>query len=90
VNGLDLLQLLNQNYLMLVPALWVLGFALKQTPRIPNWSIIWIISVVSLGLAFVSYGFHTEAFVNGLTAAGISVFGHQLVKNSIYTRQGGK
>ena len=89
MNELDLLQHLNQNYLMLVPALWVLGFALKQTPRIPNWSIIWIIGAVSLALAFVSYGFHIEAFVNGITAAGISVFGHQLVKNSMFSRSDG-
>lgn len=87
VNRLDLLNALNENYLMLVPALWVLGFALKQTPKVPNWSIIWILTILSLGLAAYSYGFGVEAIVNGLVAAGVAVYGHQLVKHSILTKQ---
>ncbi|NMD69251.1 hypothetical protein HHO41_03045 [Bacillus sp. DNRA2] len=84
---MDLLNALNENYLMLVPALWVLGFALKQTPKVPNWSIIWIITILSLGLAAYSYGFSIDAIVNGLVAAGISVYGHQLVKHSFFSKE---
>lgn len=79
---MDLLHFLNENYLMLVPALWVLGFALKQTPSVPDWSIIWVISLVSLVLAWFTFGFHLEAFLNALTAAGVAVFGHQIVKQT--------
>jgi hypothetical protein len=86
VERLDLLNLLNENYLMLVPALWVLGFALKQTPKVPNWSIIWILTLVSLGFGSFAYGFTVDAIVNGLIAAGVAVYGHQLVKHSIFTK----
>lgn len=79
---MDLLQYLNENYLMLVPVLWVLGYALKQTPHIPNWSIIWILSTVSLVIGWFAYGFTYDAFANGIIAAGISVFGHQLYKQT--------
>lgn len=82
VKQLDLFEFLNENYLMLVPALWVLGYALKQTPMLPDWSIIWVISFVSLVLAMFTFGFHPEAFLNALTAAGVAVFGHQLVKQT--------
>lgn len=83
---MDLLSALSENYLMLVPALWVLGFALKQTPKVPNWSIIWILTVLSLGLAVYAYGFSVDAIINGMVAAGVAVYGHQLVKHSILTR----
>jgi hypothetical protein len=82
VTKLDLLQYLNENYLMLVPVLWILGFALKQTPHIPDWSIIWIISGVSLVIGWFAFGFSFEAFANGIIASGISVFGHQLYKQT--------
>ncbi|WP_342780721.1 phage holin family protein [Bacillus marasmi] len=86
MNRLDLLSALNENYLMLVPALWVLGFALKQTPKVPNWSIIWILTILSLGLAVFAYGFNVDAITNGLVAAGVAVYGHQLVKHSILSK----
>ncbi len=70
---------------MLIPALWVLGYALKRTPKVPDWSIIWIITIVSLGIASFSFGLTINAIVNGIIAAGISVYGHQLVKQSLPT-----
>ncbi|AGK53281.1 hypothetical protein B1NLA3E_07595 [Bacillus sp. 1NLA3E] len=79
---MDLLQFLNENYFMLIPVLWVLGFALKQTPHVPNWSIIWILTVVSLVFGCVSFGFTYEAIMNSIVAAGVAVYGHQLFKQT--------
>ncbi|MFS0820584.1 phage holin family protein [Bacillus sp. 1P02SD] len=79
---LDLLQFLNENYYMLVPVLWVIGFFLKQTPTIPNWSITWILLGVSLVGGAVLFGFTAEAVFNGVIAAGVAVFGHQMVKQT--------
>ncbi len=79
---MDLLQYLNENYLMLVPVLWVIGYGLKQTPQVPNWSIIWILSAVSLVIGWFAYGFTYDAFANGIIAAGVSVFGHQIYKQT--------
>ena len=82
---MDLLEFLNENYFMLIPALWVLGFALKRTPKVPDWSIIWILTLVSLGMASFAYGFTIDAIINGVIAAGVSVYGHQLVKQTLPT-----
>jgi len=79
---LDLLQFLNQNYFMLIPVLWVLGFALKQTPHVPNWSIIWILTAVSLVFGLGAFGLTYEAIMNSIIAAGVAVFGHQLFKQT--------
>jgi hypothetical protein len=80
---MDLLDFLNENYYMLIPALWVIGFALKQTPRIPDWSIIWILFAISLATGSIAFGFSFDAIINGIIAAGVAVFGHQMVKQTM-------
>lgn len=74
---------LLDHYYILVPVLWIIGYALKQTPTIPDWSIIWILLLASILLATFAYGLSFEAVTNGILAAGVSVFGHQLAKQTI-------
>ncbi|MGN7398983.1 phage holin family protein [Cytobacillus praedii] len=90
MNTLDLLSYLNQNYLMLVPALWVLGFALKQTPAIPNWMIIWVILLVSILIGSLAFGFSFIGLINGIIAAGVAVLGHQMLKQTFFDKNGKK
>lgn len=80
---MNLLEYLNENYVMIVPALWVIGYALKQTPSVPNWSIIWILTVLSVSIAGITFGFSLESFSNGIIAAGTAVFGHQMLKQTL-------
>ncbi|KAB2337679.1 hypothetical protein F7731_08790 [Cytobacillus depressus] len=80
---MNLIDYLNQNYMMLVPALWVLGFALKHTPAIPDWMIIWILLFVSITIGSIAFGFSIEGLVNGITAAGVAVLGHQMFKQTL-------
>ncbi|RFB10182.1 hypothetical protein DZB84_23145 [Bacillus sp. HNG] len=87
---MDLLQFSNENYYMLVPMLWVIGFFLKQTPTIPNWAITWILLGVSLVGGAFFFGFTAEAFFNGVIAAGVAVFGHQMVKQTAEAMEGKK
>ncbi|WP_053366350.1 phage holin family protein [Bacillus sp. FJAT-27245] len=80
---MDFIQILNQNYYFLVPVLWIIGFALKKTPRVPDWSIIWFLFGISLVLAWIAFGFNIDAIINGIIAAGTAVFGHQAWKQSL-------
>lgn len=77
---LDIFQLLNQDYHILIPALWILGFAMKQTPKIPNWSIIWALLLVSIVFCILRFGFSVNVIINGIIATGVAVLGHQMVK----------
>lgn len=83
---MDFLSFLNENYYVMVPALWIIGFALKRTPKVPDWSIIWILLVLAVGIGTFSFGFTFNAFMNGIIAAGIAVLGHQVVKQTFGTR----
>nr|WP_254119450.1 phage holin family protein [Bacillus sp. FJAT-29790] len=75
---------------MLVPALWVLGFALKQTPAVPNWTIIWVLLLVSIAFACLAFGLSIEALINGIIAAGVAVLGHQMIKQTLLGNGSGK
>lgn len=79
----DFLQFLNENYFFLVPVLWIIGYALKQTPSIPDWSIIWILFAISLFLACFAFGLNIQAITNGIIATGVAVFGQQAVKQTL-------
>lgn len=79
---LEIMELLNNNFYIMVPALWVIGYALKQTPKVPNWTIIWILLGISLIFAFFIMGFTIDAVINGIIAAGVAVFGHQMLKQT--------
>ncbi|WP_445487232.1 phage holin family protein [Niallia sp. 03133] len=80
---MDLLKdYLNENYYILVPVLWVIGYAVKQTPKIPDWLIIWILLTFSILLGTFAYGMTFEAITNGILAAGVSVLGHQIIKQT--------
>lgn len=81
--NMDLASFLNENYYMLVPALWVLGIALKRTPSVPNWSIIWVILGFSLVFGTIAWGFSYTGVINAIIAAGVAVLGHQIVKQTI-------
>lgn len=80
---MNLMDYLNQNYLMLVPALWVLGFAIKQTPFVPDWLIIWVVLIVSIIFGTIAFGFSYEGLINGVIAAGVAVLGHQMLKQTL-------
>ncbi|MGM0902836.1 MAG: phage holin family protein [Bacillota bacterium] len=85
-----LLEFLNQNYYMMVPALWVIGYGLKHTPRIPDWTIIWILLVISISFGSFAFGFSTEGILNGVIAAGVAVLGHQMFKQTMGSRRNKK
>lgn len=85
-----LLEFLNQNYYMMVPALWVIGYGLKHTPKIPDWTILWILLVISISFGSIAFGFSTEGIINGVIAAGVAVLGHQILKQTFRSRRRNK
>lgn len=79
---MDLSQYLSQGVAYFVPALWVIGVFLKRTPQIKDWMIIWILLGLSVIFAIIKNGLTIDSIINGIIAAGVSVLGHQLVKQT--------
>jgi len=73
-------DLIETKFLIVVAVCWVLGFILKQTPKIADWSIVYIIILIAVLLAIWLEGFGPDSFIQGVLAGAFAVFGHQVVK----------
>lgn len=62
--------------------LWFIGWCLKQTPAVPNWSILWIIVVLGTVAGLAIVGLDVNGVIQGVLAAALSIFGHQAVKQT--------
>ncbi len=82
-----LTEFLLQDCLALIPVLWLAGAILKATPRLPDWFIPYILTVLGIAGACGIVGFGMEGIIQGVLVAGGAVLGHQLIKQA---QNGGK
>lgn len=75
-------ELIDPRLLAVVAACWVIGFILKQTPKVPNWSIVYFVLALAVLLTGLSIGWTVEALIQGILAGAFAVFGHQAVKQA--------
>ncbi|WP_138751134.1 phage holin family protein [Paenibacillus sinopodophylli] len=75
-------QLIDPKLLIVVAACWAIGFVLKQTPKVPNWSIVYIVTSVAVSVTVWLIGWSPEAVIQGVLAGSFAVFGHQIVKQA--------
>lgn len=72
----------KEELLFLVPALWCLGYWLKQTPNVKDWFIPYILCGLSITAAIMTCGLNVEAMANGVIAVGIAVLGNQVLRQT--------
>ncbi len=91
-------EFLIDKALILLPCLMILGAILKNTPKLPNWLIPYIMLVLGILGGIGLIGFNAQGIIQGILVAGSAVFTHQLVKqtgegisiNSFNTKDGGQ
>lgn len=76
-------ELIDPRLLIVVAACWVVGFILKRTPKIPDWSIVYLVVVLATLFTAGMFGWSIEAVIQGILAGAFAVFGHQAVKQAI-------
>lgn len=75
-------EMIDPSLLIVVAACWVCGYVLKQTPRLPNWSIVYIVTAAAMLLTVWMNGWSAETVIQGLLAGAFAVYGHQFVKQA--------
>jgi len=80
INGL-----IDTKLMIVVAVCWVLGFILKKTPKVPDWTIVYAVTLIAIVLTIGLIGPSVEAVIQGILAGAFAVYGHQLVKQ---TKQG--
>ena len=78
----DLVELIQENMVVLVAVLYVLGMLLKNTPRVPDWTIPWTLLVVGISLAVVMGGLCADSIIQGVLVTGATVLINQLIKQT--------
>ncbi|CAM3234809.1 hypothetical protein HP548_01150 [Paenibacillus taichungensis] len=79
----DIIQgLIDGRLLIVLAACWVIGYVLKQTPKVPDWTIIYIVTAVAIVFVILMLGLLVESVVQGILVGAVAVFGNQLVKQA--------
>lgn len=76
---LDLLGLVDSEILVMIPVLYLISLFLKQTPKIPQWIITWILLAIALIVCFIYYGPSNHAFVQAVLVTGIASLAYDII-----------
>lgn len=68
--------------IVVLAACWMIGYVLKKTPRVQDWTIIYIVSSVAILFSILKLGLSVESVVQDVLVGAVSVYGNQLVKQT--------
>lgn len=80
---MELIKFVPEQLMILVAACYALGYFLKQSPGIKDWTIPWILIVFAVALSMLITGLTPTAFLQGVICAAAAVMGNQLYKQTI-------
>lgn len=82
-------QYMADKALIVVVVLLVLGYFLKRTPRVQDWTIPWLLTLAGIVLACgILQAVTVESVVQGILAAGVASLTHQLWRQTTTKRDG--
>lgn len=77
---------LHESLVLAVPALLIIGLAMKKTPKCPDWLIVWTILILGLVAGIAAIGFDLNGIVNGIIAGGLAITANQAYKQTVAKR----
>lgn len=82
----QLMQYINENNLILIPILYILGMYIKMT-KISNRLIPWVLLVIAVVLTMLSNGVSVNSLLQGILLSAVPTYANQLFKQSILLSQ---
>lgn len=79
---MDIMKFVVEQALVLIPALWIIGAFLKNTPSVPDWVIPYVLLTLGIVGAVGIMGLSVQSIVQGVLVSGAAVLGHQLIKQA--------
>ena len=77
---MDILKYVNDQALILIPVLYIIGMFIKSTPKIPDWLIPFILLAIGILGSFALIGVSVQSVIQGILVSGTSVYANQLIK----------
>lgn len=78
MSGEEILSYVNAEVLVLIPVLIIVGQTLKQIPKMKNWIIPIVLAIFGIIIAVVIMEDIVGGVIQGILAAGMAVYVHQL------------
>ena len=75
-------ELIDPSLFGVVAACWVLGVILKNTPRVPDWTIVHIVTIAAVAAVVAMQGLNVQSVIQGILCGEFAVYGHQVVKQT--------
>jgi len=85
---LNILDFIDSNIYILTPVLFIIGMILKATPKLPSWLIPYLLGIIGIALCIGIKGCNVGAVIQGVLVSGLSVYGHQLIKQGVSALRG--
>lgn len=80
---MDMISLVPETLLGTIVALWLIGYFLKQTEKIKDCYIPFILMVFSIAASLVIEGLTVQSAIQGIICVGIAVLGNNFVKQGM-------
>src|SRR4051794_4499070 len=80
---MDITEYIRPDALILIPALYIIGIFLRQTPHIPFWIHSWLKVIFAVISCLLHYGFRIESVVQGILVAGAAVLSRDLLSYTL-------
>lgn len=77
---------LHEALALVVPALLIVGYALKQTPKCPDYLIVWAMLLLGTVAGIVTIGPDVNGVTNGIVAGGLAITANQVYKQTFQKR----
>lgn len=77
---------IDPSLLIVVVVCWIIGYALKQIKKIPDWSIIFVVTLLAMIIVALIKEWNVDAILQGVLISAVAVYGNQIVKQ---IRKGG-
>lgn len=80
---MELIKFVPEQLMILVAALYVVGMFLKNSPKVLDWTIPWVLLVVGVGGSIsLQQGITALAVLQGIVSTGVAVLTNQLIKQT--------
>lgn len=80
---MDLISYIVNEGLILIPVLYIIGLVIKQTPKIKDWLIPYILGALGILAAVSLMGLNIQSVIQGILIAGAAVYTNQTIKQTV-------
>lgn len=78
----NIIKFIPEQLLILVAGLYVIGVFLKTTPKVKDWTIPWIIVIISIAFSVTILGVTAISILQGIICAFGAIATNQLFKQT--------